>query len=163
MSALRSDLAKLYRFFTGFHFFGGKVFSRRPGLGLFAQLFGGNFFHGRDELHGTGFALNLATQRAHERIELPGGHVLHVAGGQLGFSPDELLTEPLNPRGGGLKKLLAQGFSLDGALILDFKLELAAPGDERWFGDAEFFDQAFKTKRRSTCASCIMVNRPFYS
>ena len=40
--------------------------------------------------------------------------------------------------GGGREPLLAQRFEFDGMEVLDLELMLAAPGDERGFGDVEF-------------------------
>jgi hypothetical protein len=68
-------------------------------------------------------------------IEAPGGDGDEIALGRFDFDLAELLTEELNALGGRVEPFLAERLEVDGALVLDFVLEFAAPLDESGFGD----------------------------
>ena len=113
-----------------------------PVLNLFMVFIGGDFIHRHGEAGRAGGLFNLSAQTAGQRVELRGGQFAHVPLSERRLDPAKLLAQRIDPVGGGSQPFFTEGFQFDGLEVLNLELVLAAPGNERGFGDVEFGDEA---------------------
>jgi len=113
-----------------------------PVLNLFMIFVGGDFIDWNRETGGAGGVFNLPPQTAGQRMELRGGEFANVPLSERRFDPAELFAQRIDTVRGGSQPFLTEGFQFDGLEVLDLELVLAAPGNERGFGDVEFGHEA---------------------
>ncbi len=113
-----------------------------PVLDLVVIFVSGNLGDGAGELHRAGGLLDLAAQAARHGIEVRGGEVGNIAGGNFRFDFSELRAERADPVGHGGEPLVGQSFQLDGPEVLDLELMFAAPRDEGGLGDIQLGHEA---------------------
>ncbi len=106
-------------------------------LDFVAVFFTGDVLEARGELRRAERAAELAAERIGEPEEALRGEVSEAAGGQFGFDGAQLIRQMLGLSFAGGEEALRQGLTFDGAQVLDLEAELAAPGDERGFGNIE--------------------------
>lgn len=102
----------------------------------------GNLGDRRGELHGADLAFDLAAQSVREGKELTGGERGEVAPGKFGFDLLELLAQGVDAVIEPGEPFFLEVLQKDGALVLDFKLEFAAPVDERRLGYSKILGDA---------------------
>jgi hypothetical protein len=112
--------------------------SRGPVLDLIVVFILGNGVDGGGEPDAAGFGDDLPAQGIGQAIEPAGGDLGEVAGGQFGFDRFQLIGQGTRPGLAGGDELFLQSLELDGALIVNVVLELAAPVDDGGFADVQF-------------------------
>lgn len=102
------------------------------------EFLGGDIFGGLSETETGSFPLDLGAQLGGNAVQARGGNLLQVAFGDFLFDLFEVSGEDLPALMALAEDALREGLGFGRAKVLDVKLMLAAPLDERGFGDIQF-------------------------
>ena len=122
----------------GRHCGGEPMHSRFPFLDLFNVFIGGNGVDRGHKINGVRFLFDLPAQGAGQGVEPGGGDLGEVALFEFGLHAREFFSEHGDAGLDAAQDAIPQFVHNEGALVGGVEAELAAPLDERAFGDAEF-------------------------